>query len=46
MKLLRKAGLALAAAALSLGLVGVAAPAAQADTSWGQIVAEVVSPDE
>lgn len=46
MRLLRKAGLSLAAVALSLGLVGAAAPAAQADTSWGQFVPKVIDPDE
>jgi hypothetical protein len=36
MKFVRRAGLAVAAAAISIGLVGAAAGSAHADTSWGQ----------
>lgn len=36
MKFVRRAGLAVAAAAISVGLLGAAAGSAHADTSWGQ----------
>jgi hypothetical protein len=32
---LRKVGITLAAAAVSVGLLAISAPAADADTSWG-----------
>lgn len=35
MNVLRKACVTLAAAALSVGLLGITAPAANADSSWG-----------
>ena len=39
MKIFRKLGLMLVAAALGVGLVGVSAPA-HADTSWGTVVGQ------
>jgi hypothetical protein len=35
MNVLKKFCLTLAAAAVSVGLLGISAPAAEADTSWG-----------
>ena len=35
MKILRKAGLVVATTAVTLGLLGVAAPAQAMDSSWG-----------
>lgn len=36
MRFVRRAGLALAATAVSIGLLGAASTTAHADTSWGQ----------
>ena len=38
MKSARKFAIAIAACAVSIGALGIAAPAAQADTSWGWII--------
>lgn len=39
MNIVRKVGITIAAAAVSVGLLGISAPAAHADTSWGYRVA-------
>jgi hypothetical protein len=44
MKILRKFGISVAAAALSVGLLGLSAPAAEADSSWGGRGAPVRTP--
>jgi hypothetical protein len=44
MSVLKKICLTLAAAAVSVGLLGITAPAAEADSSWGTRVAPVSRP--
>ena len=44
MKILRKVGISVVAAALSVGLLGLSAPAAVADSSWGTRGAPVGTP--
>ncbi|WP_257866226.1 hypothetical protein [Nocardioides marmotae] len=39
MSIVRKVGITVAAATVSIGLLAVSAPAAQADTTWGYRVA-------
>ncbi|GGO73412.1 hypothetical protein [Nocardioides deserti] len=39
MNIARKVGITIAAAAVSVGLLGISAPAAHADTSWGYRIA-------
>jgi hypothetical protein len=44
MNVLKKICLTLAAAAVSVGLLGITAPAAEADSSWGGRKAPVSAP--
>ncbi len=44
MKILRKVCIGVASAALSVGLLGLSAPAAEADSSWGGRVGPVRTP--